>query len=156
MNKDIFIANGVQVVGDVSIGQGSSIWFNAVLRGDMSYIKVGEHSNIQDNATLHVDTDFPTIVGDYVTIGHNAVVHGCFVEDNCLIGIGSTILNGAVIGKNSIIGANALITENTKIPANSLAVGVPAKVIRTLTDEEVEYIKYNAERYEDMWREEYK
>lgn len=155
IDKDTFIADSADVLGDISIGKGTSIWYGAVARGDISYIKIGEHTNIQDNATVHVDTNQPTEIGNYVTVGHNAIVHGCKVGDNSLIGMGSIILNGAVIGENSIIGAGSLITEGTIIPPNSLVIGSPGKVRRQITESEIETIKENAIRYEKLWRDEH-
>ncbi len=150
MEKNIFVAEGARLVGDVKLGNNTSIWFNAVLRGDLSSITIGENSNIQDNCTLHSDRPYPIIIGDYVSVGHNAVVHGCVIEDNCLIGINATILNNATIGENSIIGANALVTENTIIPPNSLVVGTPGKVIRELTINEINTLKSNAMEYVEL------
>lgn len=155
INSEAFIAETADVVGDVTIGEGSSMWYGAVARGDMSYIKIGKKTNIQDNATVHVDTDLPCIIGDYVTVGHNAVVHGCEVGNNCLIGMGAIILNGAVIGDNCIIAAGSLITEGAVIPPNSLVMGSPGKVRREVTAEEIETIKDNAVRYEELWRSEH-
>ena len=142
-------------LGDVTIGEGSSMWYGAVARGDMSYITIGKFTNIQDNATVHVDTNTPCEIGDYTTIGHNAVVHGCKIGNNCLIGMGSIILNGAVIGDNCIIAAGALITEGAVIPSNSLVMGSPGKVRREVSKEEIETVKYNAVRYEELWRNEH-
>ena len=150
--ENVFLAEGARIVGNVKIGSGSSIWYNAVLRGDLSPVVVGQHSNIQDNSTLHVHSDLPCIVGDYVTIGHNSIVHGCTIEDNVLVGMGACILNGAVIGKNSIIGAKALVTENMIVPPNSLVLGIPGKVIRRLSEEEIKSIKKNAMDYEKLWK----
>ncbi len=130
IKSDIFIAENASIIGDVRLGKNSNIWFNAVLRGDEAHIITGENTNIQDNCTVHVGENCPTILGNNVTVGHNAVIHGCTVEDNCLIGMGATILDGAVIGRGSIVGANALVTSNTIIPPNSLAVGSPAKVVK--------------------------
>lgn len=155
INSEAFIAETADVVGDVTIGEGSSMWYGAVARGDMSYIKIGKKTNIQDNATVHVDTDLPCIIGDYVTVGHNAVVHGCEVGNYCLIGMGAIILNGAVIGDNCIIAAGSLITEGAVIPPNSLVMGSPGKVRREVTAEEIETIKDNAVRYEELWRSEH-
>lgn len=154
-HPDTFIAETADVMGDITIDEGSSIWYSAVARGDMNYIKIGKYTNIQDNATLHVDTYEPLEIGDYTTIGHNAVVHGCTVGNNCLIGMGAIILNGATIGDNCIIGAGTLITEGTVIPPNSLVIGTPGKVKREVTEEEIETIKHNAERYEKLWRDEH-
>ncbi len=145
--KDVFIAETAVVIGDVTIDKGANIWYGAVIRGDIAPIYVGKNTNIQDNAVLHVDIDVPCIIKEYVTVGHSAVVHSATVEDNCLIGMGATVLTGAHIGRESIIGANALVTEHKKIPEKSLAVGVPAKVVRFLTIEERKSIHKNALHY---------
>lgn len=155
IDKDAFIAETADVMGDVTIGKGSSMWYGAVARGDMSHIKIGNYTNIQDNATVHVDTDMPCIIGDYATVGHNAVVHGCTIGSNCLIGMGSVVLNGAVVGDNTIIAAGSLITEGAVIPANSLVMGSPGKVRREMTQEEIDVIRENAVRYEVLWRTEH-
>lgn len=148
-----FISSSSDVMGDVTIGSGSSIWYSAVVRGDLNYITIGKMTNIQDNATVHVDNNEPCIIGDYVTVGHGAVVHGCSVGDNCLIGMNSTILNRAVVGNNCIIAAGAVVTEDTVIPDNSMAMGIPAKVVKTLSEEEIQGVKWNAERYKTLWEE---
>lgn len=150
-----FVAETADVLGDVTIDEGSSMWYGSVARGDMSHIIIGKYTNIQDNATVHVDTDLPCEIGDYTTVGHNAVIHGCKIGSNCLIGMGSIILNGAVIGDNSIIGAGSLITEGAIIPPNSLVMGAPGKVRREVTEEEIKTVKYNADRYEELWRNEH-
>lgn len=155
IDEDTFIADSADVLGDVIIGKSSSVWHGAVVRGDISDINIGKYTNIQDNATVHVDTNQPTEIGDYVTIGHNSIVHGCKVGSNSLIGMGAIILNGAVIGENCIIGAGSLITENVIIPPNSLVIGSPGRVKRQTTDEEIETTKDNAIRYEKLWREEH-
>jgi carbonic anhydrase/acetyltransferase-like protein (isoleucine patch superfamily) len=147
LGKGVFIAKGATVLGDVSLGAHSSVWFNAVLRGDINRIVVGRHTNIQDNSVLHLADDFPCIVGNYVTVGHSAIVHACTVEDEVLVGMGSTVLDGAVIGRQSIIGANALVTQGTKIPPGSLVLGSPAKVVRKLTSKERSKLKYMAQKY---------
>jgi gamma-carbonic anhydrase len=147
LGKGVYIARGAAVLGDVRIGDYSSVWYNAVLRGDINRIVVGHHSNVQDNAVLHLADDFPCIVGNYVTIGHSAVVHACRVGDEVLVGMGAIILDGAVIGKQSIIGAKALITQGVKIPPGSLVLGAPAKVVRALTREERAGVKYWAQKY---------
>ncbi|ABX31379.1 ferripyochelin binding protein (fbp) [Petrotoga mobilis SJ95] len=147
VQEDVFLAPGCQIIGDVKIAKGSSIWYNATLRADIGSITIGEFSNIQDNSVVHIDTEYPTIIGNYVTIGHNAIIHGCEISDNCLIGMGAIILNGAKIGEGCLIGAGALVTENKIIPPKSLVLGVPAKVIRNLTDEEFEQIKEHAKEY---------
>lgn len=147
LGADVYIARGAVVVGDVILGNRSSVWYNAVLRGDINRIEVGVDSNIQDNAVLHLSDDYPCIVGDRVTIGHGAIVHACTVEDECLIGMGVSILDGAVIGRNSIVGANALVPQRTVIPPGSLVLGAPAKVVRRLTDEEISKLARMAEKY---------
>ena len=129
MSKN-YIAEGAVVKGKVQMGQDVSIWYNATVRGDSAEIRIGDQTNVQDNAVIHVDTHYTTTIGNGVTIGHGAIVHGCTVGDNTLIGMGAIVLNGACIGNNCIIGAGALVTQNTNIPAGSLAFGNPAKVIR--------------------------
>src|SRR5437899_5220654 len=141
------IAQGAIVAGDVTIGDYSSVWYNAVLRGDINRIVVGHHTNIQDNAVLHLADEYPCLVGNYVTVGHCAIVHACTVGNEVLIGMGATILDGAVIGDGSLIGANALVTQKTEIPAGSLVLGSPAKVVRTVTDKEREQLRISAEKY---------
>ena len=150
---DIFIAPGSQLIGEVVVKQKSSIWFNAVLRGDLAPIRIGEKTNIQENCSLHVDHDQPLNIGNQVTVGHGAILHSCQIEDNCLIGMGATILNGAVIGKNSIVGAGALIPENREIPPESLVVGLPGKVIRNLKEKEIKKLKEQAAEYYRLARE---
>jgi carbonic anhydrase/acetyltransferase-like protein (isoleucine patch superfamily) len=147
VGKGVYIARGAVVVGDVTLGDGASVWYNAVLRGDINRIAVGEHSNIQDNAVLHLADDFPCLVGSYVTVGHSAIVHACQIGDESLIGMGAVVLDGAEVGPQCLIGARALVTQNLKIPGGSLVLGSPAKVVRTLTDEERSGLKYWAEKY---------
>ena len=137
------------MLGDVTLGNYSSVWYNAVLRGDINRIKVGHHTNIQDNAVLHLADEFPCIVGNYVTVGHSAVVHACVVGDEVLVGMGAVILDGAVVGKQSIIGAKALVTQDTRIPPGSLVLGAPAKIVRALTRKERAGLKYWADKYVD-------
>ena len=127
LGKGVYIAKTGVVFGDVTIGAHSSVWYGSVLRGDINKIIVGHHTNIQDNAVLHIADDFPCIVGNWVTVGHSAIVHACTVGDEVLVGMGAIILDGSVIGKQSIIGANALVTGGTKIPPGSLVLGSPAK-----------------------------
>src|SRR6266513_3477416 len=127
LGRGAYIAQGAIVVGDVTIGDYSSVWYNAVLRGDINRIVVGHHTNIQDNAVLHLADDYPCLVGDYVTIGHSAIVHACTVGDEVLIGMGATVLDGVMIGGQSLIGANALITQSIEIPPGSLVLGSPAR-----------------------------
>ena len=147
LGKDVYIARGAVVVGDVTLGDGAGVWYNAVLRGDINRIVVGAGTNIQDNSVLHLADDFPCIVGSYVTVGHSAIVHACTIGDECLIGMGAVILDGAEIGAQCLIGAKALVTQQTKIPAGSLVLGAPARVVRALTPEERSGLKYWAEKY---------
>lgn len=147
LGRGVYIALGAVVLGDVTLGDFSSVWYHAVLRGDINRIVVGHHSNIQDNAVLHLADELACLVGSYVTIGHSAIVHACTVGDECLIGMGATILDGAVIGEQSIVGANALVTQGVQIPPGSLVLGSPAKVVRQLSSEERDGIKVWAEKY---------
>ena len=147
INADSWVAPNAIIIGKVKLEKNSSIWFNAVLRGDIEKIVIGEDSNIQDGSVLHTDPGCPLTVGKGVTVGHMVMLHGCEISDDTLIGIGSTILNKAKIGKNCIIGANTLVTENKTIPDNSLVLGSPGKVIRKVTDEEIKVIRENAKHY---------
>lgn len=144
-----FIADGARVIGRVRLKTQSSVWFSAVLRGDNEWIEVGERSNVQDGSILHTDPGFPLTIGNDVTVGHKAMLHGCSIGDNSLIGIGSTVLNGAVIAENCIVGAHALITENKTFPPGSLIIGAPARVVRQLSEEEIASIGEAAEHYVD-------
>jgi carbonic anhydrase/acetyltransferase-like protein (isoleucine patch superfamily) len=153
-HPESFIADGGRVIGKVTLGQYSSIWFNAVIRGDVNAISLGAYSNIQDNSVVHVADAFPAIIGDFVTVGHKACLHGCTIEDHCLIGMNATILTGAVIGRGSIIAAGALVKENQVIPPHSLVVGVPAKIIREIPDH-IDMIHAQAVKYKTMWTEYY-
>ena len=151
VHNSCFVADSADVIGDVTIGEESSVWFGSVVRGDMHYIKIGSKTNIQDNCTVHVTTDiYSTQIGDEVTIGHNVIVHGCTIQDRCLIGMGAIIMDGAVIGEGSLIGAGALISPGTRIPPRSLVVGLPGKVIRTTTDQEMDEIIDRAQHYIDF------
>ena len=145
--EDVVILPGAMVNGDVTLGRGCSVWFNAVIRGDVSPIRIGEDTNIQDNAVLHTSFDLPLTLGRGVTVGHGAILHSCTVEDNVLIGMGAIILDGAVIGRNSIVGAGTLVTKNTQVPPGSMVLGSPAKVKRALTGEEIAAIRENAQMY---------
>ncbi|UUN25573.1 gamma carbonic anhydrase family protein [Streptomyces sp. FIT100] len=150
---EAFTAPTSVVVGDVTIGPGASVWYHAVLRADFGPIVLGADSNIQDNCTVHVDPGFPVTVGARVSVGHNAVLHGCTVEDDVLVGMGATVLNGAHIGAGSLIAAQALVPQGMRVPPGSLVAGVPAKVKRELTDEEREGIKLNAAMYLELAKE---
>jgi len=147
IGADVFIHDTAVVIGRVHLGDRASVWPTAVIRGDVEQISVGCDTNVQDGAVLHADPGMPCTVGDRVTIGHRATVHGCTVGDECLIGIGATVLNGARIGSQSIIGAHALVPEGMEIPSGVLVVGVPAKVRRELTDEERAGLAAQAARY---------
>ena len=142
-----YIARGAVVIGDVHMGEDSSIWYNAVARGDINQITIGACSNVQDNAVVHVADDYPCHIGDWVTVGHTAIIHACTIEDECLIGMGATVLDGAEIGAQSVIGANALVTGGTKIPPGSLVLGSPAKVKRPLSEAERADLRIWAEKY---------
>ncbi|MEG1849884.1 MAG: gamma carbonic anhydrase family protein [Oscillospiraceae bacterium] len=141
-DPDGFIAPGALLIGDVTLAQGVGIWYNSVLRGDVNAIRIGRFSNIQDNSTVHADSGrsglradgMPTLIGNYVTVGHGCILHACTIEDGCLIGMGAIVLDGAVIGRGSVIGAGAVITKGTVIPPFSVAVGTPAKVIKTMAE----------------------
>lgn len=142
-----YVAPSAVMMGAVKIGARASVWPQCVLRGDIHEIHIGEGSNVQDGSVLHLADEFGVYVGKYVTIGHQAMIHACTIEDECLIGMKATILDGAVIGKNSIIGAGALVTKNTRIPPGSMVMGMPAKVIRPLTEEEIKGLRPWAEKY---------
>ncbi|MGX7205586.1 gamma carbonic anhydrase family protein [Enterococcus pingfangensis] len=145
-----FIADSADVYGDVTIGAGSTIWFQSVLRGDSNSISIGKKSNIQDGTIVHVDHEAPTLIEDHVTVGHACIIHGCTIHSGALIGMGSTILNHAEIGENSLIGAGSLVTEGTVIPSGVLAFGSPARVIRQLTPEEIKKNQENAQHYYEL------
>lgn len=147
IHPSAWIAEGAVVVGDVTLGENVSVWFTAVLRGDTESLSIGANSNIQDGAVCHADPDFPLIIGDGVTVGHRAIVHGAQVGDNSLIGMGAIVLNGAKIGANCIVGAGALVTQNKVFPDNSLILGSPAKVVRELTDDEIATNRRSASEY---------
>ncbi|MDB4689715.1 gamma carbonic anhydrase family protein [Verrucomicrobia bacterium] len=145
--ENAYITSRAVVVGDVTIGEESSIWYGAVLRGDINRIELGHHSNVQDNAVVHLADDFPCLIGNYVTIGHAAILHACTIEDECLIGMGATVLDGAIIGAQSIVGANALVTMGTVVPPGSLVLGSPAKVVKALSEKERQGLRRWAEKY---------
>ena len=147
IDKSVFLADGTKVIGNVEIGKNSSIWFNAVIRADSDTVKIGENTNIQDNAVIHTSSGFGVQIGDNVTIGHGAIVHGCTIKDNVIIGMGAIVLNGAIIEENSIIGAGTLVTQGKVIPTGSLAFGNPVKIVRQLTDDEIKSITDNANSY---------
>jgi carbonic anhydrase/acetyltransferase-like protein (isoleucine patch superfamily) len=145
-----FVAPNATLIGAVTIGENSSVFYGSVLRGDTDSITIGSGSNVQDNVSMHTDTGLQLMIGDDVSIGHGAVVHGCVIEDGCLVGMGATILNRAVIGAGSLIAAGAVVLEDTVIPPGSLVAGVPAKVRRELTDAEREGVRANATHYVEL------
>ena len=155
LDEKTFIADGAKVIGKVTMKEFSSLWMNVVARGDVSHIEIGRYSNIQDNSVVHVADDQPTIISDYVTVGHSAVIHGCTIEEHCLIGMGAIILTGAVVGKGSIIAAGAVVKEKQIIPPHSLVVGIPGKVVR-FVPEEWDSIHAQAIKYKSLWTERYK
>ncbi|MFI8536906.1 gamma carbonic anhydrase family protein [Streptomyces aquilus] len=150
IDQEAFVAPNATVIGDVTLAAGSSVWYGAVVRGDVESISVGAQSNIQDNCTLHADAGFPVTIGERVSVGHNAVVHGAMVGDDCLIGMGATVLNGAVIGAGSLVAAQALVPQGMQVPPGSLVAGVPAKVRRELTEEERQGVTLNGTLYADL------
>lgn len=147
VDPSAFVANGAAVLGDVTLGPRASVWFNAVVRGDTSPIRIGEGTNIQDGSVLHADPGFPCHIGDYVTVGHGAVVHGATIEDDVLIGIRAVVLNGAVIGNGIVIAAGAVVTEGKRIPPNSVVMGVPGKIVAETSPQHREQIRHAAEHY---------
>ena len=147
IDSSVFVAPGAVITGDAHIGAQSSVWFNAVIRADTARVTIGERTNVQDGVIIHVDAGAPCTIGHGVTIGHRAVVHGALVEDDVLIGIGAIVLSGAKIGRESILGAGTLVTGGTIVPPRSLVLGLPGRVVRSLSDEEVASIKSGAARY---------
>lgn len=150
VDEEAFVSPTSSVIGDVTLAAGASVWYGAVLRGDVERISVGTRSNVQDNCTLHADPGFPVTIGERVSVGHNAVVHGASVGDDCLIGMGATVLNGAVIGAGSLVAAQALVPQGMEVPPGSLVAGVPAKVRRQLTEEERQGVTLNGTFYADL------
>ena len=156
VHPSAFVDDSAQVIGDVRIGADSGIWMNAVIRGDVNVIHIGARTNIQDGCVVHVMRDtYPTVIGDDVTVGHLAIVHGCTIEDRVLVGMGAIVLNGARIGEDSIVAAGTLVTEGMVVPPRSMVMGVPAQVRRPLTDSEMAGIRASAERYV-QYRRDYK
>lgn len=147
LHESVYIAPGAVVVGDVTIGEESSVWFNAVLRGDVEAIKIGKQTNIQDGCVLHADPGFPCTLGDGITVGHGAIVHGATVGDNVTIGMKAVVMNGATVGENSIVAVGAVVTEGTQIPPGSLVIGIPGKVRRELSPEQIEMNRMGAAHY---------
>ena len=152
MRGDCYVADNAAVIGSVVLGHGASVWFNSVVRGDNDVITIGDGTNIQDSAVLHVDEGFPLTLGTNVSVGHHAMLHGCTVEDGALVGINAVVLNSAVIGRGSLVGAGALIAEGKVIPERSLVVGSPGRVVRTLTEEDAAGIERIARHYVEKAR----
>jgi len=153
LGTEVFLADNAVLVGDVEVGARSSIWFGAVLRGDVFHIRIGEETSIQDNSVVHVTHGRnATLVGSRVTVGHAVTLHGCVIRDRCIIGMGSTILDNAEIGERCIVGAGALVTPGTRIPPGTLALGAPARPKRDLTQDELEWIEFSAKHYVDLAR----
>jgi len=150
VHEKAFVHPMAVVIGDVEIGEEVSVWPGAVIRGDMEPIRVGARSNIQDNSVVHTDYGYPTVIGEEVTVGHGCVIHGCTIGDGTLVGMGAVVLSGAKIGKNCIIGAGAVVTERQEIPDESLCLGIPAKVVRKLTEEDLKRVKNNLKAYLEL------
>jgi len=148
IDKTVFLAPGVKIVGDVKIDANASVWYNTVIRGDVHYVRIGEYTNVQDLSMLHVTNEkFPLNIGSYVTIGHSVTLHGCTLKDYSFIGMGATILDGAVVEEKAMVGAGAVVKQGFTVPSGKLVAGVPAKVIRDLTEEEIDAIEKSAHRY---------
>ncbi|RCW58287.1 MULTISPECIES: gamma carbonic anhydrase family protein [Halanaerobium] len=148
--ENTFIAPGSKIIGNVELSEHSSVWYNSVVRADLARIKIGKFSNVQENSTIHVEQNRGVEIGDYVTIGHNAVIHACKIADKSLIGMNTTILSGAKIGEGSIVGAGAVVPENAVIPPGSLVLGVPAKIVRSITKEKIIELKQHAIHYAEL------
>ena len=150
LHETAFLAEGAHVIGDVTVGKDVSIWFNTVVRGDVNFITIGERTNIQDNSVVHVTYErFPTVIASNVTIGHAAVIHGCTIEDFCLIGMGAILLDNCLIGDHSIVAAGTLVREGFHVPPGSLVAGVPARIVKQLNDEEMARLRDSAQHYVD-------
>lgn len=152
IHPSVYLAAGVRIVGDVTIGAESSVWFNAVLRGDVEAIRIGRRTNIQDNCVLHADPGSPCTLGDGVTVGHGAIVHGAQIGDNVLIGMKAVVMNGATVGENSVIGVGCVVLEGMEIPPGSLVMGLPGRIKGALTEEHIERIRHAAQHYVDNAR----
>jgi gamma-carbonic anhydrase len=151
VHSSVFVAEDAFVIGDVEIGEDSSVWFGSVIRGDVNYIRIGARTNIQDHTIIHVNTGtYPTILEDEITVGHRVTLHGCYVESGCLIGIGSILLDGVRVGRESLVAAGSLVTPNTQIPPRSLVMGSPARVKRELTDDELAHLIQSCKNYVEL------
>jgi carbonic anhydrase/acetyltransferase-like protein (isoleucine patch superfamily) len=147
IHETAFVAKSAEIMGDVRLGPKTSVWPQCVLRGDINYIEIGEGSNVQDGTIVHLADEYPAVVGKYVTIGHKAMIHACAIEDECLIGMSATVLDGAVIGRRSIVGAGAVVPPGMQVPPGSMVLGVPGKVVKTLDEETQAGLRYWAEKY---------
>jgi len=148
LHDSVFLAPGVKIIGDVEIGEHSSVWYNSVVRGDVNYIKIGSYTNIQDCSMLHVTNGkFPLNIGNKITIGHSVSLHGCTINDSCLIGIGAVLLDGSIVEENAMVAAGAVVRPGFIVPSRKLVAGVPAKIIRDLTTEEIDEFELSAQRY---------
>jgi carbonic anhydrase/acetyltransferase-like protein (isoleucine patch superfamily) len=147
IDESVYLASGAKIVGDVKIGKNSSVWFNCVIRGDIESIAIGSESNIQDGTVIHVSKNKPAIIGSKVTIGHKACIHACVIEDCCLVGMNATVLDGAVVQTKSMVAAGSVVKPNFIVPTGKLVAGVPAKVVRDLTEDEINYFKISAQHY---------
>lgn len=147
---DAFVASGATVVGRVRLASRSSVWYGTVVRGDTEVIEIGERTNLQDGCVVHADPGFPTVLGDGITVGHRAVIHGCRIADDVLVGMGAVLMNGVHVGRGSVIAAGAVVTQDTTIPEGSLVAGVPAKVVRPVGDDEREMIAHGARHYVEL------
>lgn len=150
IDASAYVAPSADVVGDVEVGEGASVWYQCVLRGDIAPIRIGAQTNIQDLTMVHVDVDRPCLIGARVGVGHRAIIHGCEIEDDCLVGMGAIVLSGAVIGSGSLVAAGAVVTEGMEVPPDSLVVGVPARVIRDVDDELRERMRLTVEHYREL------
>ncbi len=153
IGKNCFIAPSADLIGDVRIGEGSSVWYNATVRGDLEGISIGKDVSVQDNCVLHTARGEPVEIGDSVVVGHGAIVHGARIAGKCIIGMGAVLLSGSRIGRNCIIGAGSVVTEGTMIPDGSIAIGIPAKVVKSVTKEHIERIEANVQEYVELNRE---
>jgi len=150
IHESVYISENVSIIGDVEIGENSSVWFGTVIRGDVCNIKIGKNSNVQDNAVIHVNYDLPSILGDFVTVGHSAVIHGAVIGDFVLVGMGAIVLDNVKVGRNVIIAAGSVVPPRMEIPDGVMVMGVPAKIVRALREEEIEHIKKNALDYVEL------
>ncbi len=151
VHPSVFIANSAEVIGDVEIGEDSSIWFGSVVRGDVNYIRIGARTNIQDNCVIHVSGGtHPTVLGDEITVGHRVLLHGCTVDDRCLIGMGAILMDGVHVGEECLVGAGSLLTPGTIVPPRSLVIGSPARVKRELTEDEIEFLDRSWRNYTEL------